>query len=106
MLAASSHRPEELIGLKPSEVTKLLGHPSLVRYDVPAQVWQYSNRDCVLDVYLYPPAGAGTARGGKQAISDAERAVVYYELRGKNAKRLAGDRCFISIVAARGGRAG
>ena len=104
--AARRHHPDELIGLTPNGVRDLLGTPSLVRHDLPAQVWQYRTADCVLDLYLYPPAAAGKSRSAKQAVSDSERTVVYYELRDKNAKPLAGNRCFVSIVAARAARSG
>jgi hypothetical protein len=106
MLAARHHRPDELVGLNPAQVTELLGNPGLVRRDAPAQIWQYRGPDCVLDLYLYPPAAAGKAHDVKHTVSDSQRTVVYYELRGKNAKRVGDDRCFISIIAARAPRSG
>jgi len=46
--------PGELTGLEGSALQRLLGIPGLVRKDYPAEVWQYRNPSCVLDVYLYP----------------------------------------------------
>jgi len=47
ILAHQSGRAEEML-------QHLFGTPGLVRKDDPAQVWQYRNQDCVLDIYLYP----------------------------------------------------
>ncbi len=84
-------RASELIGLKGDQVTDLLGHPALVRRDSAAQVWQYRGRDCVLDVFLYPPPDASKAH---DSAPSSERTVVYVELRGKDAKKIPDDRCF------------
>jgi len=97
-VAARHAHPDELVGLKPDEVTRLLGSPALIRHDPPAQVWQYRGRDCVLDLFLYPPAGKG--RKEKRAESESERSVVYYELRGTDARSPGADRCFTALVAA------
>ena len=99
---ASRHpKPEELVGLKPEEVKQILGSPALVRHDSPAQIWQYRSRDCVLDLFLYPPPAVGeAARAAKSAASEAAQTVVYFELRGRNSKQAAGDSCFNALVAA------
>ncbi len=39
-----------------SEVQAILGHPSLVRREEGAQMMQFADPACVLDVVLYPPA--------------------------------------------------
>ena len=46
--------PGDLTGLEGSALQRLLGTPGLVRKDYPAEVWQYRNPSCVLDIYLYP----------------------------------------------------
>jgi hypothetical protein len=46
--------PDDLTGLEGSALQRLLGTPGLVRKDYPAEVWQYRNPSCVLDIYLYP----------------------------------------------------
>lgn len=99
---ASRHaKPEQLVGLKPEEVKQILGSPALVRHDSPAQIWQYRSRDCVLDLFLYPPPAAGeAARAAKSAASEAAKTVVYFELRGRNPKQAADDACFNALVAA------
>jgi len=43
-----------LIGANPVMLERWLGAPGLIRRDDPAQVWQYRDKSCVLDVYLYP----------------------------------------------------
>lgn len=49
--------PEALMGLDGAGVAKLIGNPSFTRADGTAQVWQYANRSCVLDVILYEESG-------------------------------------------------
>ena len=51
--APSTLRPADLVGLDGPALEHLLGKPGLVRRDYPAEVWQYRNPGCVLDVYLY-----------------------------------------------------
>jgi len=46
--------PGDLTGMEAPALQHLFGTPGLVRKDDPAQVWQYRNQDCVLDIYLYP----------------------------------------------------
>jgi hypothetical protein len=53
-LAPSAVPPADLVGLDGLSLEHLLGKPGLVRRDYPAEVWQYRNPSCVLDVYLYP----------------------------------------------------
>ncbi|MFZ0694439.1 MAG: hypothetical protein WAN51_09880 [Alphaproteobacteria bacterium] len=85
------HKPNELVGLSADQVTNLLGKPSFVRHDMPAEVWQYRARDCVLDVFLYPPVKSG---------GDKEHTVLYYELRGKNAQKISGEGCYGALISA------
>ena len=39
-------------------VTALLGPPDYRRRDKPAEIWQYRNDACVLDLFLYSTDGA------------------------------------------------
>ena len=52
--ASPSAPPADLTGLEPVALQHLFGEPGLVRKDYPAEVWQYRNPSCVLDIYLYP----------------------------------------------------
>ncbi len=45
--------PQQFLDLNIHELTRLLGVPSLVRRDGPAEVWQYQGDDCILDIFLY-----------------------------------------------------
>lgn len=58
--------PKDLIGLDAVAVERLLGTPRLNRHEPFAQVWQYSNAQCVLFVYLY------AVKGGGQQVAHAE----------------------------------
>ncbi len=46
------------MGLSAGGVTALLGHPDYRRRDKPAEIWQYRNGACVLDLFLYSAGGA------------------------------------------------
>ncbi len=47
---------QELTGLRPREVVALLGQPDLRRDEPPAELWQYSAADCVLNLFFYRDA--------------------------------------------------
>lgn len=48
--------PRQFLGLDGHRVAALLGPASFVRRDGAAEVWQYREPACVLDVYLYREA--------------------------------------------------
>ena len=50
-----------LIGTDEARLTRLLGEPRLRRREVPAEVWQYAGKSCVLHVFFYR-AGSGGYR--------------------------------------------
>ena len=56
-----------------------------MRKDDPAEIWQYSGADCVVDFYLY----AGDAGG---------LAVAYMEARNQAAEATPADRCVKSLM--------
>jgi hypothetical protein len=45
--------PAAFIGLGDADLSRALGEPRQVRKDEPAEIWQYSGADCVVDFYLY-----------------------------------------------------
>ncbi len=53
MPQSSGLTPEAIMGKDASEVELLLGHPSLLREEEGAQIWQYARTVCVLMIYLY-----------------------------------------------------
>lgn len=44
---------EKLKGMDEANLTRLLGSPGLLRHDGPAQIWQYVDEACILDLFLY-----------------------------------------------------
>ncbi|WP_119303798.1 hypothetical protein [Dongia deserti] len=72
------------IGLGGADLSRTLGQPKLVRKDAPAEIWQYSGADCVVDFYLY--AGA------------TGLAVAYMEARNQVAESTPADRCVKSLL--------
>lgn len=52
-----SYPVADLSGLSGSELSRLLGSPGLLRRDGTAQVWQYVDATCILDLYLYASGG-------------------------------------------------
>jgi len=61
---------EAVIGSDADALTRLFGSPRLDIREDDARKLQWSDTSCILDVYLYPPAG-----GGRQAATyvDARR---------------------------------
>jgi hypothetical protein len=51
--------PRRLIGLDQNAVQRLLGTPSFMRKDLPAQLWRYATGGCVLDIFLYGRSSSG-----------------------------------------------
>lgn len=47
----------ELVGMTAQQLGGLLGQPRYLRRETPAQVWQYTDRRCILDIFLYPEQG-------------------------------------------------
>ena len=72
------------IGLGDDYLSRTLGEPKLVRKDAPAEIWQYSGADCVVDFYLY-----ADTKG---------LAVAYMEARDPAAESTPADRCVKSLL--------
>ncbi len=79
-----SDDPSSFIGLGDAELSRTLGQPKQVRKDDPAEIWQYSGADCVVDFYLY--------------AGDAGLAVAYMEARNQAAESTPADRCVRSLM--------
>ena len=79
--------PDQLMGLAPHAVSRLLGPPSLLRTEAPAQVWQYAAQDCVLDIYLYA-----------EEKKPHRSRVTYYEIRLPDTARIGARACFAELI--------
>jgi len=79
--------PRQLIGLDGSQVSVLLGRPTLKRRDPPAEIWQYAGRDCVLMLFLYDQPRAGKTQ------------VDHVEVRSKTDQRST-DNCLAGFIKA------
>ena len=64
--------PNQLMGLDRDSLAALLGQPTLVRREKPAEIWQYVTADCVFDVVLYDngPAYRVTYLEARNAAAD------------------------------------
>ena len=82
--------PEQLMGLASQAVNRLLGPPSLLRTETPAEVWQYRAADCVLDIFLY----------AEEEQPDRSR-VTYYEIRAADSAPSGARACFADIIESR-----
>ena len=80
-----SNDPNSFIGLRDSDLSRTLGQPRQVRKDEPAEIWQYSGADCVVDFYLYAADAGGLA-------------VAYMEARNQVAESTPADRCVKSLM--------
>ena len=78
--------PTELLGLDRLQVAKLLGNPSLLRQEPPAEVWLYKGRLCVLHLFLY------------QETPSPDYAVRYFEVRGADDAAVGQGACYASLL--------
>ncbi len=81
--------PQQLYGLDTAALDELLGQPSLIRTELPAQIWQYRSQTCVFDIFLYEEAG--------------ESRVTYIEARDGAAAQIEARRCLNELLRARKG---
>ncbi len=81
--------PRTLLGLEHHQVMALLGEPSFTRRDDPAQIWQYRDSTCILDVVLYRPEGGGPYR------------VTHAEVRGYGVIKMSQEDCFLRLLKPR-----
>lgn len=94
----SPARPEEeplpdvsrLIGLKAEDVTALLGAPGFRRKDAPAEIWQYGDTSCTLDLFLYTDKTAA-----------APYTVTHIEVRRRALEAISREECFRRLLKAR-----
>jgi hypothetical protein len=72
-----------LNGLTGAEIDLVLGPPSRVRHDPPAQVWQYDQPRCIVDVFLYTDEG--------------EPRAVYVQERSREVKKIIPGACLGAV---------
>ena len=75
-----------LQNLTDSEVFALLGPPSFKRSDNAAEIWQYRNYNCTLDLFLY------------ESLDTTAHKVAYYEVRLKPGQGLTKSECFKFVI--------
>jgi hypothetical protein len=75
--------PASFIGLGDDDLSRTLGQPMQVRKDEPAEIWQYTGANCVVDFYLYADA---------KGLS-----VAYMEARDQAAEVTPTERCVRSL---------
>lgn len=74
-----------LIGLPQERIAEVFGKPGQVRRESPAEVWQYSSPNCVVDFYLYQVTGGGMS-------------VSFIEARDRAALETAPELCFEALT--------
>ncbi|MEE8214190.1 MAG: hypothetical protein V3R79_06360 [Alphaproteobacteria bacterium] len=75
-----------LAGMTPDQVIGLLGPPRFKRRDNPAEIWQYRNKACALDLFLYRD-GTGAAYR-----------VRHFETRMRGREKITGKACFTGLL--------
>ncbi|MCC7165958.1 MAG: hypothetical protein IT565_00145 [Rhodospirillales bacterium] len=81
---APAPNPEELVGLASREVAELLGFPQLRRRESPAELWQYANQSCILDLFF---------------SKETEPArVAYVNLRSLNPVKMSRGQCMAELM--------
>jgi len=86
--------PDHLSGLARTELTTLLGAPDFGRRDGPAEILQYRNGNCILDVFLY-----------RESANESFQ-VAHVEARNLDMQEVPGEDCLRSLREARQNRAG
>jgi hypothetical protein len=81
---AAPPNPEELFGLGSREVAELLGFPQLRRRENPAELWQYANQSCILDLFF--------------AREDEQTRVAYVQLRSLNPVKMSRGQCLAELM--------
>lgn len=83
--------PAQLVGLDAEELDRLLGPADFTRSDGPAEIRQYRDSGCVLDLFLYADLASGRYRVShveardRQTAGIAEQACVAGLLRSRQA---------------------
>jgi hypothetical protein len=80
---AALPQPDRLIGMDGAAVAALLGPARFVRRDGVAEVWQYRNEHCVLDVFLY----------GRDHLN-----VAHFDLRKRRNGAMAAKTCYANLA--------
>jgi hypothetical protein len=81
--------PQQLLGLDQDQLTALLGPADFTRSDGPAEIRQFRDPDCVLDVFLYQEPSNGGYR------------VEHVQARDRGLVRTAGRTCVAALMRAR-----
>ncbi len=72
-------------GMEKTAIARLLGEPSFIRRDDPAEIWQYRGERCILDIFMY--------KDGKSF------AAAHVALRSRTVERPADEACYADIFA-------
>jgi hypothetical protein len=86
--------PDDLSGIARTELTELLGAADFDRRDGPAEILQYRNGTCILDVFLY------------RESTDESFRVAHVEARDLEMQKVPGIDCLRSLSKTRQYRAG
>ncbi|MBC8239135.1 MAG: hypothetical protein H8E30_01540 [Alphaproteobacteria bacterium] len=77
--------PPSLVGYDEAALEALFGKPSFMRRDPPAELWQYRNDSCTLDLFLYENAAGNYT-------------VEHLEFRETAISTEAAEHCFRAII--------
>lgn len=83
-LNARDRDPRRLLHMNDKRVSSLLGAPQFVRKEAAARVWQYREKGCVLDLFLYDV--------------DSEYQVIFYEFRASTIQGGPTENCFEKLI--------
>lgn len=87
--APGTFAPARLKGMGAGALQHVLGRPSFIRRDPPAEIWQYRVRACTLDLFLYDETD--------------RKAVAHYAVRTPNGGTVSDQACLDEILARRDG---
>ena len=76
--------------MTPDQVIGLLGTPQFKRRDNPAEIWQYRNKACALDLFLY--------RAGTGASYTVRHFETRMRGRGRGQEKITAKACFSGLL--------
>lgn len=78
----------EFVGFSPDRVLPILGAPDFVRRDGTAQIWQYRDTNCILDLFLYQSGSEALVKHAelRSRVPGAESLDVCYSRMRQNRK--------------------
>jgi hypothetical protein len=78
---------QRMLGLVAEDIHKMFGIPDFKHYDSPAEIWQYREDSCLLDIFLYVDKYQSNILRVRHA-----------EARSRNITKISEQKCFLQAL--------